>query len=204
MFVLRSTVRAMGSWVRCLVGMDIWRRLYMSSYVGAGVFKICRLREKFGVLTEIQMWCHVHCTLPAIHLCSDFRTVSISIALVAWPTFWTSGIKFHDTALFSQPHDAICHTTLNSSRMVLYIFMHLCIYLWFVQWHWLVTDWYESGTKPSWSELKYYLGICLEWLGNQRNAFQDSRSNQKSLIWSSSAHQLTAFATGRSLVSSSY
>ena len=95
-------------------------------------------------------------------LCSDFRTVSISITLEAWRTCWTSGIKFHDTALFSEPHDATCQTTLNSSRMVMYIYVF--IYLWFIQRQWLATDWYESGTKPSWSELEYYLGICLEWL----------------------------------------
>jgi hypothetical protein len=39
MLLLRATVRAMGSWVRCLVGMDIRRSLYMSFHVGANVLK---------------------------------------------------------------------------------------------------------------------------------------------------------------------
>jgi hypothetical protein len=122
MLVLRFTVRTMGSWVRCLVGMDIWRRLYMSSYVGADIFKTCKPRKKFGVVIEIQIRSHVHCTLPAVHLCSDVRTVSILITLEAWRACWPSGIKFHDTALFSKPHDATCQTTMNSSRMVVHLF----------------------------------------------------------------------------------
>jgi hypothetical protein len=30
------------------------------------------------------MRCHVQCTLPTVHLCSDFRTVSTSITLETW------------------------------------------------------------------------------------------------------------------------